>query len=199
MDPYEIGSPTTHAFNADDVSAPDLGRLTRVERKALRVGRLLPRVHKQLWVTEFGYDSNPPNPNGVPANTQARWLEEAFYVFWRQGADSVLWYLLRDQAGHDYNVSFFSGVYFYNGKKKVSFQAYRFPFVVMPAGKAANVWGIAPTGGRVSVQIKTGHGFRTLFKLSAKAGGVFTRTISGSLHGTFRAKVGRQTSLTWHR
>ena len=198
-DPYEVSSPTTHAINPDDVSAPDLGRLTRIEQKALRAGRLLPRAHKQLWVTEFGYDSNPPNPFGVSAKTQARWLEQAFYVFWREGVSTALWYLVRDQPGHNYNVSFFSGVYFFNGKKKISFEAYRFPLVVMPSGRRATVWGIAPRGGSVAVQHQTGRKWKTLFKLRASAGGTFTRSVSASLHGNFRATVGGETSLTWHR
>jgi hypothetical protein len=199
MDPYEVGSPTTHAINPDDVSAPDLGRLTRIQNKALRAGRLLPRRPKQLWVSEFGYDSNPPNPHGVPSRTQARWLEESFYVFWRQGANTVLWYLLRDPAGHNYNVLFFSGVYFHDGKKKISFQAYRFPLVVMSAGRGANVWGIAPRTGTVNVQLKRGRRWRTLFRVSDRAGGVFVRRVSASLRGDFRATVGGETSLTWHR
>lgn len=199
MDPYEVGSPTTHAINADDVSAPDLGRLTRIQKKALRVRRLLPRRPKQLWVTEFSYDSNPPNPSGLPVKTQARWLEESFYVFWRQGANTVLWYLLRDSGGHNYSSSFFSGVYFHNGKKKISFEAYRFPLVVMPAGKGANVWGIAPRSGNVAVELKRGRRWKTLFRIGAKAGGVFVRRVSPSLHGDFRATVDGQTSLPWHR
>lgn len=199
MDPYEVAGPTTHALNPDDVSAPDLTRLTKIETKALRTGRLLPRGHKQLWVTEFGYDSNPPNPFGVSTKTQARWLDESFYIFWSQGVSTVLWYLVRDQAGHNYSSSYFSGVYFYNGKKKPSFEAYRFPFVVMPAGKSARVWGIAPVGGRVAIQRKKGRSFKTLFRVRASAGGVFVRKVPASLRGNFRAVVGGQTSLTWRR
>src|SRR5207248_1147368 len=77
IDPYEVGNPSTRAVNVDDVSVPDLGKLTRVVRKAVSAGRALPRRPKQLWVTEFGYDSNPPNPTAVSLATQARWLDQA--------------------------------------------------------------------------------------------------------------------------
>lgn len=199
IDPYEVGSPTTHAVNRDDVSAPDLGKLTRPLNKALRLGRALPHGHKQLWVTEFSYDSRPPNPTAVSLATQARWLEESFYIFWRQGVDAAFWFLVRDNAGHNYNVSYYSGVYFYNGKKKPSFEAYRFPFVVMPSGGTATVWGISPRTGTVSVEHQVGSTWTTLFTIRDSAGGVFTRSVPLGLGGNFRAQVGGETSLVWTR
>jgi hypothetical protein len=199
IDPYEIGSPTTPALNADDVTAPDLGKLTRIVNKAVKRNRALPRGHKQLWVTEFSYDSNPPNPNGVSAATQARWLEQSFYVFWREGVNSVFWYLVSDQGGTDYNTSYFSGVYFHNGSPKPSFEAYRFPLVVMAAGRTATVWGISPLTGRVAVQHQRGRSWRTLFSVRAGSGAVFTRRIPLSLRGHFRAVVAGEKSLVWTR
>jgi len=199
MDPYEFGSPTTHAYNVDDVTAPDLGKLTRIVNKAVRVGRALPRGHKKLWVTEFSYDSKPPNPTAVSIATQARWLEETFYVFWHQGVDTAFWYLVRDQGGTAYNTSYFSGVYFYSGQRKPAFEAYRFPLVVMPSGRSAAVWGIAPQTGSVAVQRQQGRIWRVLFKVRASAGRVFTRNVSARLRGNFRAIVNGETSLVWHR
>jgi hypothetical protein len=198
MDPYEVNGPTTHAFAADDVSAPDLGKLTRVANRAVRTGRALPRGHKQLWVTEFGYDSSPPNPQGVPAATQARWLEQAFYLFWKQGVNTAVWYLVRDQAGTNYATSYFSGVYFQNARRKPSFVAYRFPLVVMRSGRRATVWGISPRGGQVSVQRRAGRSWRTMFRSSPGAGNVFVRSIPAGRHGAYRAVVGPETSLTWN-
>src|SRR5262249_49329136 len=155
--------------------------------------RLLPRSGKQLWVTEFGYDSKPPNPYGLSLTTQARWLEWSLYVFWTERVNTVLWYLVRDQAGHNYNLNYFSGVYFYSVAKKPSFTAYRFPFVVIATGKSANVWGIAPRGGKVAIQRQKGHSWKTLFKIGASTDGVFTRRVSASLRGNFRAVVGGET------
>ncbi len=199
MDPYEVGSPTTKALNPDDVSAPDLSKLTKPMNKAVRVGRALPRGHKQLWATEFSYDSNPPNPQGVPIQKQARWLEESFYLFWKQGASAVFWYLVRDQGLPNSGFFSYSGVYFNNGQKKPAFEAYRFPFVVWPSGRKEAVWGISPHGGKVAIQRQRGRKWKTMFKLRAGAGGVFTKNISSSIHGNFRAVVGGETSLTWHR
>jgi len=199
MDPYEVNGPTQHAYNVDDISAPDLGRLTRILNKAVATGRALPRAHKQLWVTEFSYESNPPNPSAVSLATQARWLEQSFYLFWRQGVSTAVWYLVSDQPGNDYNVNYFSGVYFNNGKPKPSFEAFRFPLVVMPSGIKLVVWGISPQGGTVTVQHQQGKKWKTLFKVHARAGSVFVRDVSTGLTGNFRASVKGETSLVWKR
>jgi hypothetical protein len=135
----------------------------------------------------------------VPLATQARWLEQSFYVFWSEGVSVDVWYLLRDQIGDYATTAYASGVYFTDGRAKPAYEAYRFPFVVMPAGRGARAWGISPRTGRVSVQQKVGRSWRTLFSLSAGAGNVFWRSVSPRLRGSFRATVGGETSLTWTR
>jgi hypothetical protein len=199
IDPYQVSSPTTPAFNIDDVTSPDLGKLTRVLKRASRLGRALPGGKKQLWVTEFSYDSNPPNPGGVSLATQARWLEEALYLFWKQGASTVVWYLLRDQAATYTPNAYYSGVYFYNGTTKPSFEAYRFPLVVWPNGRRSTVWGISPRTGKLTVQHLVKRSWRKLFTRRVSAGSVFTGSISARLHGNFRAVVGGESSLVWSR
>ena len=37
----------------------------------------------RFWVTEFSWDSNPPDPNGVPIDLHARWVAEGLYRMWR--------------------------------------------------------------------------------------------------------------------
>ena len=32
-----------------------------------------------LWVTEFSWDTNPPDPKAVPERLQARWVSEGLY------------------------------------------------------------------------------------------------------------------------
>jgi hypothetical protein len=196
-DPYEAFAPTTHAVSTFDASAPDLARLTRVVKAGVKAGTLLPHKTKPLWVTEFGYDSNPPNPSGVSTATQAKWLEEAFYIFWHEGVSTALWYLVRDQTP-PYDINYFSGVYFRNGKRKPSFTAYSFPFVIMKTtGTQAQAWGIAPVGGSVKVQFKSAHGWKTVKVLHAGAGKTFDFTSAALAHGHYRATVAGQSSLLW--
>lgn len=198
-DPYDSFSPATHAVSALDASAPDLGRLTRVVRAALAAHTLLPHRRKPLWVTEFGYDSNPPNPTPgtLSTATQARWLEEGFYVFWHEGVSAAMWYLVRDQTP-PYSQNYFSGVYFRSGRPKPSYTAYRFPFVVMRDGRLAQAWGITPSGGTVKVQVRSGHDWRTIRTFHRGAQAIFDFTGTGLAHGFYRATVGRQSSLVWH-
>jgi hypothetical protein len=197
-DPYEAFAPTTHAVNKYDASAPDLARLTKVVRKGVSSGALLPHKTKPLWVTEFGYDSKPPNPSAVSTATQAKWLEQGFYIFWHEGVSVAMWYLVRDQTP-PYNENYFSGVYFRNGTPKPSYTAYSFPFVIMATtnGKAAQAWGIAPVGGTVKVQFKSSHGWKTIKTVHAGAGAVFDFTSAALVHGHYRAMVAGQTSLVW--
>jgi hypothetical protein len=199
VDPYEVGTPTTHAFNADDVSVPDLRRLTRVLKRGVATNRALPHRHKQLWVTEFGYDSNPPNPKAVSLATQARWLDEAFYMFWSQGVSTATWYLVRDPTPGFNPNDFYTGLYFYGGSPKPAYEAYRFPFVVWPSGRSSTTWGISPRTGRLAVQRETNRHWKTLFSLHAVAGKVFNKRISPHLTGHFRGLIGGEASLTWKR
>jgi hypothetical protein len=196
-DPYEAFSPVTPAISPLDASAPDLSRLTKVTRAGLAAHTLLPGGAKPLWVTEFGYDSNPPNPSAVSTATQAKWLEQAFYVFWHEGVSVVLWYLVRDQAP-PYDLNYFSGVYFRDGKPKPAATAYRFPFVIArTTGQAVQAWGVAPAEGTVTVQMRSGGGWKTIRSLRARAGGVFEFTSSALARGAYRASVDGQNSLVW--
>jgi hypothetical protein len=197
--PYEVAAPTTKALSPDDVTAPDLGKLTRIVRVAVRRGRALPRARKRLWVTEFSYDSKPPNPQAVSQATQARWLEQSFYVFWRQGADAVVWYLIRDQAPiPDYASAYESGVYLRDGRPKVSLRAFQFPFVVQPRGNGLVAWGKSPVAGRLQVQRQQGSRWISIARVDVRKGGVFLRRIA-TRGGRYRAVVGSWTSLVWRQ
>jgi hypothetical protein len=197
--PYAIGGPWTPAIDADDASLPDIWKLTRALRVAQRTGRVVPRGHQQVWVTEFSWDSNPPDPQGVPALQRARWMEEAFYVLWRQGVDAIAWYLLVDQPPDpDYASTYQSGVYLRSGRAKPGLEGYRFPFVVEPAGRGrATLWGIAPVAGTVLVQSSRSGRWVTLRSFHEHAHGIFTATIRLRGRSLLRARVGGGSSLTW--
>jgi hypothetical protein len=195
-DPYSVGGPFRRALNADDVSIPDLAKLTRPLRVAGRSGRALPRGPKGLWVTEVSWDSNPPDPHGVPAATHARWLEQALYVLWRQGVDTIAWYNVRDQAPiPDYASTYQSGVYLRDGTPKLAARAYRFPFVLERSGRGVRVWGRSPIVGTVSIQQRRGAGWASLRRVRVRSRGTFYRVLRLPRRATLRAVVGRETSL----
>ena len=119
--------PRRAADDVDDISIPDLGRLTRLLRTAERTGRVLPPVHHRLWVTEVSYDSAPPDRNGVPVEQHARWLQETLYLLWRQGVDTILWFQVRDAPTDDTQALNQSGTYFRTGAAKPAAHALYFP------------------------------------------------------------------------
>jgi hypothetical protein len=198
--PYGIGGPRWHALNADDVAVPDIGKLVRVLRAAERSGRALPRARKRVWVTEISWDSRPPDPEGVPELTHARWLEEALYVLWRQGVDTVTWFQIRDQAPiPSYAATSQSGIYLRDGRPKLATQAFRFPFVAERASRTrVRVWGKAPAGsGRVLIQRRSGRGWVTIHHVQAAHDGIFVALLGLRGSAQLRSRDGSQVSLVW--
>jgi hypothetical protein len=197
--PYSVGSPRRHAINGDDVSIPDIGKLTRLLRAAERSGGALPHKRHRVWVTELSYDSAPPDPLGVPVARQARYLEEAFYLLWRQGVDTITWFQIRDQQPlPSYAASNQSGVYFDDGRPKPAQRAFRFPLVAERAGPGSlRVWGRAPLAGLLRIERRSAAGWRLARVVRAAAHGTFLVRIAARGRTRLRARVGGETSLTW--
>jgi hypothetical protein len=194
--PYTL-TPTLHAFTRDNVSLPDLGRLQRIVRVAVRTGRALPAGPKPMWVTELAWTSGPPDPGGISTTLQARYLSRAFYELWRQGVSHVFWLELRDPP-EGTNALLGSGVYFNNGRAKLSAGAFRFPFVALPARHGMiTLWGRAPVAGNVSIQLGRGHGWQSRLVLHTTSGGIFyvRRRLGG--HLVLRAAQGNVASRPW--
>lgn len=196
--PYSVGFPRRRALNADDVSIPDMGKLTRLLRAAERTGGALPRMRHRLWVTEVSYDSSPPDPDGVPIEQHARYLEEAFYLLWRQGVDTITWFQIRDQLPRpSYAESNQSGIYFADGRPKVAQRAFRFPFVAERAGRRSlRVWGRAPVAGAVRIERRSATGWRLVRVVRARQHGTFLVRIAGR-RPMLRARIGNEASLSW--
>jgi hypothetical protein len=197
--PYSVGEPTRKALNADDVSIPDIGKLTRLLRAAERTGGALPRKRHRVWATEISYDSSPPDPQGVPAAQHARYLEQAFYLLWKQGVDTITWFQVRDQLPNpSYAASSQSGIYFADGRAKVAQRAFRFPLVAERASRASlRVWGRAPVAGSVRIERRTGSSWRLARTVRATRHGTFDVRIAARGRTSVRARAGGETSLAW--
>jgi hypothetical protein len=197
--PYSVGSPQRKAFNRDDVAIPDLYKLKRPLRKAERTGRVLPRRHKRLWVTEVSWDSSPPDPDGVPEKRHARWLAESFRLLWKQGVDTITWFQVRDaEPVPSYGSTYQSGVFFRDGRPKRAVRAFRFPFTAVSKDRKVSLWGRAPSKGRVNIQFDSGKGWRTIAHLKApRTGAVFQKRVRSRGKGRMRAVRGSRASLPW--
>jgi hypothetical protein len=201
--PIAVGPPSESALSPLNVTTPNLDRLTRVLRKAEETGGALPRRHKQLWVTEFWYDSNPPDPNGVPLWRQARWYEQDLYMFWRQGARAAITLQIRDsppgKLGFPYTNQ--SGAFFVDGSPKPSQTAFRFPFVAQRTGRnRVLAWGIAPQAGLVRIE-KLRHGKWTRIGTVRAQGSShpFQTQLTLTGHAQLRAQLGTTASLAWRQ
>lgn len=197
--PYAIAGPHRHALNTDDVAVPDLAKLKRVLRAARRLG-VTPGGSKQFWVTELSWDSNPPDPEGVPARRHAAWLEDAFYLLWRQGVSTVTWFQILDQPkGRGYPYGNQSGMYLLNGDPKVSATAFRFPFVVeRHPNSRATVWGMAPAAhAAVTVERRLGRTWKAIDRAQSGADRVFHFAVRARRGQQWRATAGSTISLTW--
>jgi hypothetical protein len=195
--PYSVAGPFRRALNRDDVSLPDLGKLVRPLHAAERAGRALPRARKRLWITEVSWDSRPPDPDGVPAAVHARWLAEALYVLWRQGAGTVLWFQVRDQPPRpSYPTTSQSGVLLRDGRPKLARRAFAFPFVARrPTGaRRITVWARAPAAGMLTVERRTTGGWRALRSSAVTAGQVVLRRLAVPRGARLRARVGNAVS-----
>jgi hypothetical protein len=89
--------------------------------------------HFPIYNTEYGYITNPPHPHYLNPTTAAYYINWAEYLSWKQPrVGSYMQYLLADPqpSVKPYN-GFASGLEFFNGSHKPSYDAYRLP-VYMP-------------------------------------------------------------------
>lgn len=198
--PYSVQGPFFRAFNRDDVAIADLGKLTGPLRRAERLHTIGGARHHQVWVTELSWDSSPPDPQGVPAATQARWLEQSLALLWREGVSTAMWYQIVDAPPTpSYAASYQSGVYLIDGRPKPSATAFRFPFVLVGAvhHSRALFWGRAPLGGAVAIEARSRGHWRPVRTLRPAAGGVFQATMSVRHGEQLRARQAGEASLPW--
>lgn len=198
--PYTTGGPTEHAKLADDVFLGDLPKVAALLRAGVRNGQIQSRGPVRFWVTEFSWDSNPPDPLGVPIGLEARWIPEAMYQMWRSGVSLITWFRLTDdqlkispyQSGLYYNHSNDNRVRMANDSPKPTLASFFFPFVAYAENGRLLVWGRTPWGQpeRVLVERTTGSGWRPVGILTTSRFGVFTKTfpIAGTT-GSVRARV----------
>ncbi len=192
IQPYTTGGPD-HKGKANDVQIGDLGKLQSLLRAAERAQRIRGAFARTpLWVTEFSWDSKPPDPGGLPMKTLVRWTSEAMHRAWSAGVTHFFWFSLRDEArdgSRPFNETLESGLYLRGAtleqdRPKQVLGAFRFPFVAYPGKGGLSFWGRTPTGrpGRVKIQIQSGGKWRTIVSAKAAKTGVF--------HGSARTRYG---------
>jgi hypothetical protein len=84
---------------------------------------------KHLWITEYGYQTNPPDKKyGVSYAKQALWMKQSYAIARKnKRIDMMLWFLVRDEPAVG---NWQSGLETTRGKKKPSWRT----FISLPRG-----------------------------------------------------------------
>ena len=136
---------------------------------------------KQLWLTEYGYQTNPPDRLlGVSYALQATYIGEAALHVWEQpGVTLLIQFLVRDEPSLG---GWQSGLFTARGARKPAYYALALPLAEQARrGRDAVLWG----------QVRPGSG-RRVYVLQRLLGGSW-RDVAGTARtdssGTFRRTV----------
>jgi hypothetical protein len=82
--------------------------------------------NKPLWITEYGYQTNPPDKVlGVTYAKQATYLKQAFAIARKNPRiQMMIWFLFQDDVYHQNGFDWESGLLTQTGQKKPSFAAF---------------------------------------------------------------------------
>jgi hypothetical protein len=169
--PYALELPPQFGDRTrDQVTLAVLPRLTRT------LDRIFRRYHKRrrlgIWLTEYGYQSRPPDPfTGFRPKVQAAYINQGEYMAYRyRRVRSMSQFLLVDEPP-DTSVSpgnprywgstFQTGLVQRSGRRKPAFGAYQRPAFASPqrvrGGGRVRVWGglrSAPNGRKLSGKLQ---------------------------------------------
>jgi hypothetical protein len=168
--PYTLESgPETLTPLADDATINDL---TRLDRTLSKLSKRLVVRKMPIWLTEFGYQTDPPDPFASPIRKVPQFMGESEWLAYHdRRVKSYAQYPLSDDtvAGHGLARfhGFQSGITSTLGKPKSGvYQAYKTPlFVRLVSKSSVEVFGgvrAAPPGATVVLQSATGSKFTAL-------------------------------------
>ena len=184
--PYTQGGPAVKSKAHGNASLGDMGAMRAVLNAATKAGHVSSSQKVRLWVTEFSWDSKPPDPKAVPIALETRWVAQLLHNMWGSGVSLVNWFILRDQP---LSSSLWQSGLYYGGasissdRAKPILQAFRFPFVATPkivkTKSIVQLWGRTPTSsaGSVVIERKSGSRWKRVKTLRANRYGIFNASI----------------------
>lgn len=195
--PYQLLlKPGQRSSSRDDAAIADGRRLVRAIDRLTRVRAFRPgggRRRLGVYYTEFGYQSNPPDPfAGVSLSQQNRYLQRAAYIAWRTPrVRAINQFRLTDGvlsgSGPQRFAEFQSGLMFGSGRRKPSFATFSDPFVI----SGDRFWGQVRPGGSHTVRVehRRSRGGRFRFagvQVVTKPNGYFSFRLRGRRPGEYR-------------
>lgn len=192
--PYTLfrGGPNTPA-QAGDAEISTLSRITKMADKLASKGKL-PR-HLPLWITEFGFQTNPPDRLQDRLQKVAGYMDKSEWITFRNPrVASYAQYTLRDEP---LSASWQAGLRFNNGKaKKYVYDAFRQPVYARALSSSrVEVFGASrlAAGATATIESRTGKkkSFQPLGSATLNAAGYFRKTFSvrGAADRTYRITI----------
>jgi hypothetical protein len=178
-------APDARAPRPDDAGLADLPRLEGLIDAIQRASGLrntLGRTRRfDLYLTEYGYQTNPPDRFvGVGLAQQAKWLQQGAYLAWRDPrVRNLTQYVWRDERLGSGGAGWQSGLRFIDDRPKPALRGFPQPFWADQTigRRAARLWGQVRPGGAhaVSIQRRTAGSARwtTIRSLRTDARGFF--------------------------
>jgi hypothetical protein len=160
-----------HAPACKSCTTVTMATLSRLERL---VARYFPRA--RIWLTEYGYQSNPPDRFlGVTPALQARYEAEASYAAYRAPrVDLLIHFLYRDEPTL---ARFQSGLVTLRNAPRPVLAAFELPLAeTARSGSTTSLWGQlrAPDVGTTAVlERRAGATWRTFARISVRGAGYF--------------------------
>ncbi len=187
--PYTLsGGPSVNEAR-DDAAIGQLGRVRSTLDALARRGKL-PRGLK-IWITEFGYQTKPPDPFGTPIGRAPNLMDLSEWIAFRNPrVATYAQYTVRD------NEFWQSGLRRANGRaKREVYDAFRMPlFVRSLGGSRVEVFGAlrSALGGSAQVESKPPGGrYRSRGSAEVNRAGYFRRIfrVTNAVRHTFRVTL----------
>jgi hypothetical protein len=184
----------------DDASLNVLGRVTRTLDRIARRGRLPRRL--PIWNTEYGFQTNPPDPFQYSTRRVPGLLDESEWIAFRnRRVRSHSQYTLVDDPRAGGSIftrwsGFQGGLKFSNGRRKPGvYDAFKMPAFVRARGSRAEVFaGLRFSPGAIATIFtrKRGGRYRELARVRLNAAGYMRKRfrISGAGRRVYRIRIG---------
>ena len=190
--PYTLANGPDVDEGPDEAAIGQLSRVRRVLDALARRGKLPRRL--PIWITEFGYQTRPPDPFATPLRRAPSLMDLSEWLAFRnRRVASYSQYQLRDDDAWQ------SGLRFADGDpKRGVYSAFRFPVFVRSLGpNAVEVFGgrRGASGGVAQIESKApGASYRSLGSAHVNSAGYFRQTfrLRGATRNKFRVTLGDQ-------
>ena len=193
--------PTVPSTQRDDAQMGDLTKLVRAVDAITRANGLRSRApggRFPLYLTEWGYETNPPDTGrGVPFTRQADWLQQGAYLAWLQPrVRNLTQYAWHDEPFRAGGVGWQSGLKTNSGREKPAYKAFQIPFWAERRDRrTVRAWGQVRPGGRTTVVIEraaAGGAWVPVTDVRTDTRGYFSRNLrfSTAVRLRFRHSIG---------